>query len=367
MDIHEARVVLFLLASALVQLVMVSPAAGQSELADRQRVQPYLALVAECRNGRSGSAVTQLLELPDLEATLAALQRLEPTIVSTAATSGDIEWRDIDAAILLHTGTAAVASETARPASVEQHLRAAVTLVNWRETVDAIRARSGEPPVDPAMNRRDWALATILAFTRFRELGRIASLTDAAAKRFPRDAAIQLAAGAVDELRAWSQPGTSARMLLGNAADRYRAAVAADPKVYEATLRLGRVRTLQGQHDDGAACFEQVLKSDADVGVRYLAHLFLGADMERRGRPSAAVPHYQAAVTSLPNTQSARTALAFALVQTGRADEARTVVEAGLRPGRSRGPLDDPFWGYWFGPMIAPDPLFQALLKTVAR
>jgi len=367
MGIHTGRVVVPFAATVLVLVTAASAAAGQSDIADRQRVRPYLAVVADCRSGRLNAAVSQTLELPDLEATLAALKRLEPGIVSSAATSEDIEWRDVDAAILLHTATAAVASESGRPASTAQHLRAALMLVDWREAVDAARARQGDPPIAPAMNRRDWHLATILTFTRFRELGRISVLADAAARRYPRDADIQMAAGAVDELRVGFDPGTSTRLLLFSAADRYRAAVEANPASYEAVLRLGRVRTLQGQHDAGASRFDAVLKADADVRLRYLAHLFLGAEMERRGRPADAIAHYQAAVSSLPDTQSARTALAFALAQARRADEARAVAEAGLRPGLPREPLDDPFWAYQFGPAIAPQSIFLELFKAVAR
>jgi tetratricopeptide (TPR) repeat protein len=367
MDIHKVRVVLPLVATALLLLGAASLAAGQSYIADRQRVQLYLALVEECRNGGFGRISRDALELPDLEATLAALKRLEPVIVSTAANSGDIEWRDIDAAILLHTATSAVASESGRPASTAQHLRAALTLVNWRHRVDAERAERRLPPVTPAMNRRDWYLATILAFTRLRELSRVATIADAAAKRYPRDADIQLAAGAVDELRVGFDPGTPSRLLLMSAADRYRAAAGADPGAYEAVLRLGRVRVQQGQHDAGASQFGAVLTAAADVRLRYLAHLFLGADLERRGRSADAIAHYEAAVSSLPDTQSARTALAFAFAKTLNLDEARMVVEAGLRPGLPRDPFDDPFWAYKFGPMIAPEPLFLGLFKAVSR
>ena len=353
--------------SVLALLAGAHAASAQSEILDRQRVRVYLAIVAQCRSGRLNLAVPQALELPGLEATIAALTRLEPVIVSAATSSGDIEWRDVDAAILLHTATAGVAAQSLRPATADGHLRAAIALTNWRDRIDAARARQGEPPVAPAMNRRDWILGTIVMFTQVGERGRAAILADDAAKRFPRDAQIQLAAGAVDELRIHLDSGVSPRVLLSNAADRYRAALAAAPGLREAALRCGRVLALQGHYAEGALQLERVLSASPDVRIGYLARLFMGAELERRGQWTDATAQYGAAVSALPEAQAARTALAFALCHAGRADEARTIVDAGLLPGFPRGPLDDPFVAYKFGPMIDAQALFLGLFKSVAR
>jgi tetratricopeptide (TPR) repeat protein len=141
----------------------------------------------------------------------------------------------------------------------------------------------------------------------------------------------------------------------------------ADPTMLEAALRLGHVLTMQRQYAEGASQLERVLQSSPAVRVGYLARLFLGAEMERRGKWPEAIAHYEAAVSLLPGTQAARTALAFALVQAGRADEARGIVDTGLQPGLPRSPLDDPFWEYKFGPMIDAQALLLGLFRSVAR
>jgi len=297
MGLYTVRLVRPFVLSVVTLLAGAHAAGAQSEILDRQRVRVYLAIVAECRSGRLDAAVPQALELQDVEATIAALKRLEPVIVSLATSSGDIEWRDVDAAILLHTATAGVAAQLLRPGTAEPHLRAAIALANWRDRIDAARAQRGEPPVAPAMNRRDWLLGTIVMFTELRELRLAADLADDAAKRFPRDPQFQLAAGVVDELRVGVDPVVSSRVLLSSAAERFRAALKADPTVLEAALRLGRVLTLQGQHAEGASQFERVLKSSPDIRVGYQVRLFLGSEMERRSIWPEAIAQYEAAVS----------------------------------------------------------------------
>ena len=353
--------------SVLTLLAGAHAASAQSEILDRQRVRVYLAIVAECRSDRLPAAVRQALEFQDVEATIATLKRLGPVIVTAATSSGDIEWRDVDAAILLHTATAGVAAQLLRPSAADLHLRAAIALAEWRDRIDAVRAKQGEPPVAPAMNRRDWILASMLMFTQLRELGRAAALADDAAKRFPRDPQVQLAAGAVDELRAGVDSGVGPCVLLGSAADRYRAALEIDPTMLEAALRLGRVLALQGHYAEGASQLERVLGASPDTRVGYMARLLLGSEMARRGRPADAIALFESAVAAIPEAQAARTALAFALVQAGRADEARAIVDTGLQPGLPRNPLDDPFWEYKFGPTIDPQALFLGLFRSVAR
>jgi tetratricopeptide (TPR) repeat protein len=89
----------------------------------------------------------------------------------------------------------------------------------------------------------------------------------------------------------------------------YRSALAADPNLVEARLRLGRVLTLRGD-PESLKVLEQIDAGTTDGGFRYLARLFEGDAFERQGDLAAAERQYRAAILLLPTAQSAHIALA---------------------------------------------------------
>jgi tetratricopeptide (TPR) repeat protein len=365
-----ARIARLVVVGAVMVFALIprtSAAQSRSMARDRERVRAYLAIVEECRNRRVDVAVRGLSDLPEIDAAVAALKRLEPVIVSRAVAPGDIEWRDVDAAVLVHTATARVMAESARTDTAERHLHAAATLVEWRHDLDRVRTKWGAAPVDPGMNRRDWLLFTLGAFMQLRECDAVSFLADRAAEWYPKDAQVQLAAGAVDELCAGLEATKRQRQLLNQAATRFRAALRADPSVLEAGLRLAQILAAQRDFGNADYQFERVLAGNPDRRLTYLANLFMGAELERRYRPADAIARYRLAVAADANPQAARVALAFALQQAGRADEALRAIEPSLRPGQPRETLVDPFLLYRYGPPIDLNALALGLLKAVDR
>jgi hypothetical protein len=110
-----------------------------------------------------------------------------------------------------------------------------------------------------------------------------------------------------------------------------------------AALRLGRLQLLRG-NDIEAGRLLAIAAADQSSRVnRYLANLFLGAMTERFYVPGAE-DHYRKALAALPGAQSGRLALAALLERTGRADEARRVLQ-----GSSSATPFDPWWSYFRG------------------
>ena len=335
---------------------------------NRERVQPYLQAVRDYRE-RHVVMPEGVFEMSreELKVTLAALRAFEPLINDRRSAPADIEWLDIEAAVLMHTELAIVAAKTLRPVSMEGHLVAAKALVDWLDQVDSARSKRGQSALKRAVPTRDWLVATLLGLSRLHEADAAADLATEAALRFPKDAEVLLAAGTVEELRAIQLPPSLRRTARTKAIDRLGQALKADPTMGEALLRQGRVLWQDGSFPEGAKRFERVLAEFLDDRLRYLAHLFLGMESDRRNRADDVIAHYRSAVGILPAAQAARTALAFALQQAGRTEEARLVVEPGLTTEIDQDVALDPFWAYGFGPDIDENAMFERLYAGVRR
>jgi tetratricopeptide (TPR) repeat protein len=152
----------------------------------------------------------------------------------------------------------------------------------------------------------------------------------------------------------YSVEGTGARgerrsLPAGSLADAeaaFRHALAVDPGMGEARLRLGRVRLLRGRASEAAADLQQVAREDGSLRRRYLAHLFEARACEKREDIDGAARAYQAAVAVEPEGQSAWIGLGRALDLLGRRPEAEEAFARALRSRRDRG---DPWWSYTRG------------------
>jgi tetratricopeptide (TPR) repeat protein len=195
-----------------------------------------------------------------------------------------------------------------------------------------------------------WVL--VIAFYQGRlELVRAHELWQVAHKSAGDSPELWLAAGVTEEM-AWTMvhgdeyEGVIAGSLK-EAESAYRKALAAEPNLVEARLRLGRVLTLRGDID-GALRELDALRSTDDSGFRYLAHLFAGDALERSGRAPAAERRYIAAFAALPEGQSARLALAHLRHAAGvRAAAAEAVSAVAL--DRRIGDTADPWVWYTVG------------------
>jgi len=151
---------------------------------------------------------------------------------------------------------------------------------------------------------------------------------------------------------------------LGEAEAAFRRALAADPGLSEARLRLGRVRLLRGRLGEAIVDLQQVAREDGSLRRRYLAHLFEARAHEKRGDPEAAVRAYRAAVAVEPEGQAAWMGLGRALDLLGRRDEAQEALVAVLGIHRERG---DPWLSYTRGDLERIEPLMAELQAALAR
>ncbi len=169
-------------------------------------------------------------------------------------------------------------------------------------------------------------------------------------KRLPKDGALLLTLGTVLETTAFLTvvPAPRSAIQGSQAVRRFEAqtsrlsamwaevrrtfeqAVAADPDLHEARLRLGRVLSRLNRLEPARARFEEVLERSSDQVLLYLAHLFLGRIHEDQNRLVEAANEYQAALAIRPLSESAPAALSHALLLMGDVEAAREALDSGL-------------------------------------
>lgn len=132
------------------------------------------------------------------------------------------------------------------------------------------------------------------------------------------------------------------------AEDSFRRALALDPRLVEARLRLGRVYALLDRRSDAERELLQAQNDAAGAGnsaVGYLAGVFLGHLYETMGRAEPALNAYRTAVALYPSGQAGNLALSRLLVATGRGAEGWDAAFQAVEPRQSRvGP--DPWVTY---------------------
>jgi tetratricopeptide (TPR) repeat protein len=173
-------------------------------------------------------------------------------------------------------------------------------------------------------------------------------------RRFPGDSLLLLTLGIAAEndafhLRAPTSRsrGISAkqRALWEDAQRIFEEALAADPGLHEARLRLGRVLWRLGKTEAARGCYEAVTSADADASLLYLARLFLGRLHQDEGRLTEAEQEYSAALRMRPSSEPAAVAVSYVRRLQGNPGSAREVLNHFLVYAHRRTELD-PFVGY---------------------
>ena len=142
----------------------------------------------------------------------------------------------------------------------------------------------------------------------------------------------------------------SAQAHFRRAESLFRRAVAADPGLIEARLRLGRVLAQQGRYEAALGELAQVVAAPPDRRLGYYAHLFIGDATQALGRLDEAQAAYRTAIELYPHTQSARIGLGAALRAAGDRSAALGAILPTLNePVMSRDGTDDPWWNYYEG------------------
>ncbi len=205
-------------------------------------------------------------------------------------------------------------------------------------------------------------------------------------KRFPKDGPLLMTLGIVLETtafltlvpapRAAIQGPQAVRQFesqtakLGALWDRARRtfdeALAADPTLQEARLRLGRVLWRLDRPEPARAAFEEVIANSDDKVLLYLAHLFLGRIHEDQNRLSEAAKEYEAALAVRSTSDAAAVALSHVRLLMGDTGGAREAMEFGLNQLRVR--VDgDPFKNYPMTHTREGQAAIDALRKGLSR
>jgi tetratricopeptide (TPR) repeat protein len=144
-----------------------------------------------------------------------------------------------------------------------------------------------------------------------------------ALREFRRDPDLLLARGSLYETRAGAEviDASVARDIytdlhrnrhrdrLLRAASDFGQAIRQDPALYEAHLRLGRVRFLLGEHDRAEEALRAASVPGAPLLVRYLAAVFGGGVAEASRDEASARQSYERALDLLPGAQAPMLAL----------------------------------------------------------
>jgi tetratricopeptide (TPR) repeat protein len=245
---------------------------------------------------------------------------------------------------------------------------------------------------DPERRRRfarPWLLAVALHLVRHGQWPSALRYMELGQERYPEDPLFPLARGSLLETQAaqdlqfvsladlepvgpsrreavWRQASASRGQMI-QAEGCYRRALAADPGLLEARVRLGHLLHRMGQPQKAVAELEGVIAApDADPHVLYLAWLFLGAIREADGGPRDAVVAYQAAIGLLPDGQAAYVALSHALHRLGERGASREALREPIaRAGRRQD--WDPWWLYPWGQSHEAEARFLALRRQAVR
>lgn len=269
-------------------------------------------------------------------------------------------------AALVHTDLAFDALGAQDQAAARAHLDLAGGLLGLLPDTTAV----------PELKRR-WTLAVGCRYRRDFALDEARAWLGAALARYPDDPRLLLALGSADELTAtYRNPvcPTSAecptasererytrvewdrRSYAASAAHLYTRALAADPALIEARLRLARVLWLHVSKPRGRDALTEVAQQPQPEDLAYLTQLFLGAALDEDGpqRPEA-LAHYRAALALRPGGQAAHLALAQALRRSGDLAAAHEALAPLLAPAATLargGAAADPWWAYAAGPGV---------------
>lgn len=236
--------------------------------------------------------------------------------------------------------------------------------------------RLAMPGGDPAF--RQWYLAVGAHLLELVELEAADRLLVEGTKAFPSDALIWQTSGMAAEMTAHLTPEAdhvhsqsqrhltermaTAATIRGSfqaAEKRYRQALALDPTLVEARIRLGRVLTRLDRPADAVAELEAAVGQASDPTDAYLAHLLAGRAEEGRGRLEEAIGHHRKATAALPGAEAGWVALAHALDRIGDRGPG-TVAVARVVAADSECELD-PYRAYHVGPRGGPAAALAAL------
>jgi tetratricopeptide (TPR) repeat protein len=334
----------------------------------------YLTVAAAYGSPNHAAALREIRQWQprEITAAVADLRRQASRLRSVSTSPDDIDFHAVEAAILMHAEAGLLSLQALSLVEAEIHLGASVTLYQWsREAAAetrqwaearrrAFKKRFGQGPPTPGLeirqriDRRDFYVALAAAALAIGFPPTAHPFAEKARQAAPLDPEVQLVSGCVAESLAEEQRlrhlESEAAQLRDEADRALRDALALDPSLQEARLRLGRLLLVQGRLNEAELPLEEVEARASDARQRYLARLFLGRLAERRGRHDEAGAFYRRALEGWPDSQTARLALAWALERSSGPAAARPLVAASLAASQRLDRAADPWWLYPFGP-----------------
>jgi len=259
---------------------------------------------------------------PARSAYVEILERYRAGDDSAAGTLASLDEKDVQpvqdallgVALVAHTDAALALLEAADFARSRQHLTRA------QSYAERIQSKNRADP----LARRWWTLAIGYMHAERNYVGAL-KVIERARTLSGDTPELLLAAAITNELtasgRRGREPGAPQLGSFQQAETLYKSALAADPSLLEAQLRLARVHTLRGDNASAARMLSRFQLPD-DPLFTYLARLFEGDALERLGSIDEAKRRYAAAIALFPRAQSGQMALAYALRSAGGYNEA---------------------------------------------
>jgi tetratricopeptide (TPR) repeat protein len=353
----------------LLLLIVLAVAQGPAE-PQHDLLTNYLRVAAAYGSAHHAAALQEIRQWPppQIAAAVNHLRRQGKRLRSVPNAPDDIAFRTVEAAVLMHAEAGLLALQVLSMAEADAHLRASTTLFVWsresaaearnfarmRAYLDAKHERSPGPEIRERIDRRDFYVALAATALAFGFPPTALPFAEQARQVAPLDPEVQLVFGCVAESLAEEKllqhRESEASPLRDQAAGAFRDALALDPGLHEALLRLGRLLLVGGRLIEAEPLLEDVDRRSGDKRQRYLARLFLGRVAEGRDRRDDATLSYARALASWPDSQAARLALAHVLEREAGPAAARPLVAATLATARRLDRAADPWWLYPFGP-----------------
>jgi tetratricopeptide (TPR) repeat protein len=352
----------------LLAAAVAATAASSRPLPGELRV--YLAVAARYASGQRTAALREIREWPPSRVAdaAAALRRQEKRLRSAVARPDEIDFRTVEAAVLLHAWAGLQSLRELRLAEARVHLDTSVELRLWahraaaeaRNRATMRRHAFPDDPPDPALELQEsidgrelhMALAASALALGFPDTA--APFAEKARHDGPLDPEVQLVAGcafaSLAAEKALLHRDSEAARAREDAERAFRDALALDPASHEARLRLGGLLLDEGRAVEAEPLLSDVDARSGDDRRRYLARLLLGRVFERRARPEEAVRSYRRALEAWPDSQAARLGLAHALEGSSGPVAARELVAATLEASRRADRPADPWSLYLIGP-----------------
>jgi len=378
-------------------LLLLLFAAGTSTPAARSPHGPalYAVVAADYRAGHRERALVEIRQwgrgemFAGIQAVRDAADRWNRLYARTGELpSGAIDFRTVEAAALMHVEAGLLELQSLRVKGAESQFAAATSLVEWAHALSGVRLRLRDklreklrpPPDRVAEFARAFAVDLKIEPVALYEAIAAATLAlgfpesafpfaEKAKHAAPRDGEVLLLIACVNESLALADKARTGDVLAHGlwveAEALFREALAADPTLSEARLRLGAVLLAEDRAKDAAPFLRQAAEEAPDSRGRYLALLFLGRAAEMQKSADHGAAFYSRAVGAWPESQAARLALARALEAVEGPRAAHPLVLASLADSAKPAREPDPWWSYPFGPRAVTKGVLEHLWQAV--